>query len=442
MSNENDPYHGAFSETPAPHAGPQQSPPPPLPPAPPRPQASSPREAAGGRTEFIDREAIAQYLPPATGGHAGSPGDDYQYGNQYGNQYDYQSGYMETMESAVETRDPAPSGGGAHRANYSGSGEVVVARRSAAAPAKERVMLDKTVTSQMTVPAERGWRAALNKVAPLTIGPGKDEQYEISLKDRTAKTVRQTFTVAVINLKGGVGKTVTSKLLGSTLASIRGDKVIAVDLDNDSGNLTERNGRETDLSLLDLVADGEVSRYLDVRTHTSGDKVSQLEVLGQPDFATSERSIEPSDFGKAMRLLRDYYSMVIFDCGTGLSSPLVQAALRDSSAVVVVTSASIDALQDTDQTLEWLGNNGYHELRKNLVLVINHTDPSRPNVGVPKVIEQYSRHIPRERIFTMPFDRHIHEGRAINLKLLSKRTRRVALEIAAALSDMFPKNAG
>jgi ATPases involved in chromosome partitioning len=122
------------------------------------------------------------------------------------------------------------------------------------------VLLDKTDVRRMSVPAEYGWRAALHKVTRINIGPGKDERYEISLKDRTAKAVRQTFTVAVINLKGGVGKTVNAKLLGSTLSSIRGDKVIAVDLDNDSGNLTERHGRETSLSLLDLVADTSVGR--------------------------------------------------------------------------------------------------------------------------------------------------------------------------------------
>jgi ATPases involved in chromosome partitioning len=168
--------------------------------------------------------------------------------------------------------------------------------------------------------------------------------------------------------------------------------------------------------------------------------VSRLEVLGQPDFASSPRGVEPADFDRTMNLLREYYSMVVLDCGTALNSPLLQAALQDARAIVVVTNASIDALQDTDQTLEWLRYNGYQNLLDSLILVVNHTDPSRPNVVVDKVVEQFSRKIPRERIFITPFDRHIHEGREINLKLVSKKTRRRALEIAAAVSDMFPKN--
>lgn len=421
MSNDNDPYLGAFSQTPTTHAGPQQyapPTPPPLPPAPPAPPVD--QHETNGQTEVISREDIAQWLP----GHGVNGGE---------RQHDYQ----QHQQPAPETRDTS---GGAHRpAPYTG-GALVPARHTAAPSQGDQVLLDKTDVRRMTLPAEHGWRATLHKVTRINIGPGKDERYEISLKERTAKAVRQTFTVAVINLKGGVGKTVNAKLLGSTLSSIRDDKVIAVDLDNDSGNLTERHHRETNLSLLDLVADASVSRYLDVRAHTSGEMVSRLEVLGQPDFASSPRGLEPADFDRAMSLLQDYYSMVILDCGTALSSPLMQSALQDARAIVVVTNASIDALQDTDQTLEWLRYNGYHQLLKNLILVVNHTDSGRPNVVVDKVVEQFSRKIPRERIFVTPFDRHIHEGREINLKLVSKKTRRRALEIAAAVSDMFPKN--
>lgn len=428
MSNDNDPYLGAFSQTPTTHAvppqSPQQSPQPPQPPLPPSPPppAMSPSET-NDQTSVIAREDIAQWLPPGNG----APVDDYQ--------HDYQQ--RPHQPAALESRE---SVGGAHRSPTYTGGALVAARRTAQPSHGDQVLLDKTDVRRMSVPAEHGWRAALHKVTRINIGPGKDERYEISLKDRTAKAVRQTFTVAVINLKGGVGKTVNAKLLGSTLSSIRGDKVIAVDLDNDSGNLTERHGRETNLSLLDLVADTSVGRYLDVRAHTSSDTVSRLEVLGQPDFASSPRGVEPADFDRTMRLLREYYSMVVLDCGTALNSPLLQAALQDARAIVVVTNASIDALQDTDQTLEWLRYNGYQNLLDSLILVVNHTDPSRPNVVVDKVVEQFSRKIPRERIFITPFDRHIHEGREINLKLVSKKTRRRALEIAAAVSDMFPKN--
>lgn len=337
-----------------------------------------------------------------------------------------------------ERRPADPHGSGAHTGDSSAA--LVPARREVAG--YEPVALDKTDYRRMKVPAEQGWRAGFHAVTRINLGPGKDEQYEISLKDRVVRPVRTTFPVAVLNLKGGVGKTVVTKALGSMMSQIRGDKVIAVDLDNESGNLTERHGRETQLSLIDLVSDSSVGRYHDVRAHTSADTYSKLEVLSQPEYARSGRIVSRNDFGKTMTILHDFYSVVLLDCGVALKSELMGAVLNEARALVVVTSASIDALQETDQTLEWLRYNGYQKLLENLILVINHTDPGKPNVVVEKVVEQFSRKpIPLERIFILPFDRHVREGREISLKLLSKKSRRRYLEIAAALSDMFPKTA-
>jgi MinD-like ATPase involved in chromosome partitioning or flagellar assembly len=301
------------------------------------------------------------------------------------------------------------------------------------------VALDKTDVRRMKVPAESGWRAGLHAVTRVNLGPGQDERYEISLKDRVRRPIRTIFPVAVINLKGGVGKTVATEALGSTLAYVRkGDKVIAVDLDNDSGNLAERHVRETHLSIIDLVSDAAVGRYHDARAHTSSDSYSGLEVLSQPDFAHSARTVDRGDFEKTMAILGDFYSVALLDCGTALKTELMEAVIEESQALIVVTSASIDALHETDNTLEWLRYNGYQKLLENLILVVNHTESGKPNVVVSRVVEQFSRKVPLERIFITPFDRHIHEGREINLKLLSKRSRRRYLEIAAAVSDLFP----
>lgn len=318
------------------------------------------------------------------------------------------------------------------------SSSLVPTRRHAA-PDSGPVSLDRADVKRMRVPAEKGWRSALYKSTRINLGPGKDERYEISLKERVMRPVRTAFPLAVINLKGGVGKTVTTKALGSVLAHVRNDRVVAVDLDNDSGNLVERQGRETPLNILDLVSDEGVRRYHDVRSHTSIDTFSQLEVLAQPDFARTDRTVEIEDFDKTMQVLEEHYGVVLFDCGTALKSELTAGVLNESRALVIVTSAAIDALEETDQTLEWLRHNGYQKLLENVVLVINHNEPNKPNVVVPKVIEQFSRKIPLERIFVVPFGRHVREGREINLKLLPKKMRRRYLEIGAALSDMFPK---
>ena len=46
--------------------------------------------------------------------------------------------------------------------------------------------------------------------------------------------------VAVLSLKGGVGKTTTAVGLGATLATLRGDRVIAIDANPDRGTLSDK----------------------------------------------------------------------------------------------------------------------------------------------------------------------------------------------------------
>ena len=49
------------------------------------------------------------------------------------------------------------------------------------------------------------------------------------------------FPIAVLNFKGGVGKTAVVEALGSTFAAVRDDRVLALDID--AGDLAERHGR-------------------------------------------------------------------------------------------------------------------------------------------------------------------------------------------------------
>jgi MinD-like ATPase involved in chromosome partitioning or flagellar assembly len=302
------------------------------------------------------------------------------------------------------------------------------------------VALDFLNIKRRQVPAKKGWRAALHKATRINLGPGRDERYELDLRDRVGRIVRTTFPIAVLNLKGGVGKTVVCETLGSTFAAVRGDRVIDVDLDIDAGNLIDRHGRQSSLSLLDLAADTSVTRYLDVRAHTSMN-AARLEVLAAPDYARTDRVVERDDFLNAMTILRGHYSLVLIDCGTGMNSPVMDAVLRESRALVAVCSASIDAMKETDILLERLHHNGFQRLLESTVLAINHTEPGRPNVLVDKAIAQFSRHVPRERAIVLPFDPHIREGKEIILELLSRKSQRRYLEMAAALSELFPRAA-
>lgn len=303
------------------------------------------------------------------------------------------------------------------------------------------VELDQLQVRRKSVPAKQGWRGMVHNATRINLPPGPDEAYELALQDRVQRMVRTTFPITVMGVKGGVGKTVVTEVLGSTFSAVRGDRVIAVDLDPDAGNLISRHGRESGLSIADLAVQGSASRYLDVRAHTSQNKATRLEVLTGPDFVGTPKPLQESQLDAVMPILAEHYSLVLMDTGTGLKTTLMSAVLRQSRALVMVSSASIDSLEETQVSLEWLAHNGYHDLLDTMVLVINNVQRGKPNVNLERAVKQFGRQIGPERIFVMPFDNHIFEGRQITLELLSAKSRRRYLELAARIAGLFPRPA-
>jgi MinD-like ATPase involved in chromosome partitioning or flagellar assembly len=273
----------------------------------------------------------------------------------------------------------------------------------------------------------------VRRLTRIELGPGNDSRYQQELRVRIRAVMGGAFPIAVLNLKGGVGKTAVVEALGSTFAHVRHDRIVAVDLD--AGDLAERHGRRNSLSMADLLADDTVSQYSDVRAHTYMNSFG-LEVLGLPDYARTDWRMRRHDVVKAFSVLRRHYSVVLLDCAKALNSPVMEAVLPESRALVVVTSPSIDAVRKTRTALEWLSHNGYGSLLKSTVLVVNHVGPARVDHVAAKELEQPSARVAATVV--LPFDRHVHEGRQISLDRLSRESRRSYLELAAALADMVP----
>ena len=277
------------------------------------------------------------------------------------------------------------------------------------------------------------WRDLFRRITGIDLGPGKATAYEDQLRDRIRTVIGGAFPIAVLNFKGGVGKTAVVESLGSTFAEVRGDRVIAMDID--AGDLAERHGRRNPLSMADLLLDDSVTQYPDIRAHTYMNSFG-LEVLGLPDYARTDWRLERHDVVKAFSILRNHYSVVLVDCLKPVNSGVMDAVLPESRALVVVTSPSIDAIRKTKTTLEWLCNNGYQRLMKSTVLAINRIEPAKPGAVAAKELEELSARV--ASTVELPFDRHVHEGKEIGLDRLSKESRRRYLEMAAALADMVP----
>ncbi len=285
-------------------------------------------------------------------------------------------------------------------------------------------------------PLRRNWRELVHHYVGLNLGPGREAAHENALREEIRTPVGGAYSIAVLNLKGGVGKTAVVEALGSTFASLRSDRVIAVDID--AGDLADRHGRRNHLSLADLLSDRSVARYADVRAHTYMNS-SRLEVLGPPDYVNSHWSISRQDFVKTYSILRGHYSLVLVDCPKTLKSGVMEAVLPESGALVVVTSTSVDAMQKTHITLEWLRHSRYRKLLESTVLAVNHVERTKLSALAAKELEQLSARVAATVV--LPFDRHVHQGKEIGLGQLSRDSRRAYLQMAAALARTFPHRA-
>jgi len=222
------------------------------------------------------------------------------------------------------------------------------------------------------------------------------------------------------------------------MSKVRGDRILAVDADPDGGNLADRAGRQSAATISDLLSDKELARYNDIRAYTSMN-ASNLEVLSSAEYSVARRDFNEEDWAAAVKIVSQYYNLVLADCGAGLFHQASRAVLSTVSGLVIVASASIDGARQAAVTMDWLRQNGYQDLLGRSCVVINHVTPSKPNIDVEDLVQQFERHVAPGRVVVLPYDKHIAAGTEIQLDLLSDTFRRRITELAAALSDDFDR---
>lgn len=285
-------------------------------------------------------------------------------------------------------------------------------------------------------PAGSGWRKAVHHVSGGAINPGMsaEERRLQELVARIRQPVRGDYRIAVLSLKGGVGKTTTTMGLGSTFASIRGDRVIAVDANPDFGTLSQRVPLQTRSTVRDLLLDSTIQRYSDVRRHTS-QATSRLEVLASERDPAASEAFSEDEYRAVARILQRFYNIILTDCGTGLMHSAMAGVLDLAHSLVLISSPAIDGARSAAATLDWLSLHGHDHLVRNAVVVINSPRAGSPNVGIQQLREYFLSRC--RAVHIIPFDPHMSEGAEIDLHRLHKQTKRAYVELAATVADDF-----
>src|SRR5690606_26504985 len=108
--------------------------------------------------------------------------------------------------------------------------------------ASHEVLTDEALVRHQRATPTEGWRLALYAASGGRINPGQSahEAARIELVHRVRRPLPAPHRVAVVSVKGGVGKTTVAACLGLVLAELRGDRVVVLDANPDAGTLSER----------------------------------------------------------------------------------------------------------------------------------------------------------------------------------------------------------
>ena len=297
--------------------------------------------------------------------------------------------------------------------------------------------LDQTNLVNAVKKAPRsGWRKMLYNVTGgyWNVGDSQQDLEHDQLLEKIRRPLRGDYRIAVMSLKGGVGKTTTTVALGGVFSSIRHDRVIAIDANPDLGTLAQRVAAPGPATIRDLLNAEDTSKYASIRQFTTQAK-SRLEVIGsERDPAVSE-SFSDEDYRHAVDILQHHYNVMLTDCGTGLMHSAMSGVLELANSLVLVTSPALDGAQSASATLDWLNLHGYEQLAANSVVVVSAAHPENATIDMEQLIAHFRSRT--RAVHVIPFDRHLSEGATVDLDRISKETKQAYMELAAIVAEDF-----
>src|SRR3954453_9257475 len=202
----------------------------------------------------------------------------------------------------------------------------------------------------------------------------RDTDYEARL-DRAIASPRLTrcSTIAVVSPKGGVGKTTTTVMLGSLLARVRGDRIVAVDTNPDFGSLGRTLTPDHQVFVDDL---GDVLEQPDLSVTSLDRHLGRanegLMVLPAPTDPSRMARLDEGSYLRVIQRLQAMVGVLVLDCGTGLQEPAARAAQACADQILLVSDAHPSTASLVTEAAELLRTVG-----PPMTLVVNRMPPAK-----------------------------------------------------------------
>ncbi len=286
---------------------------------------------------------------------------------------------------------------------------------------------------------ESGWRRAAFDMTGgrWNPGPGSAAAARADRLRRIQSPLRGCHRIAVLSVKGGVGKTTVAAMLGLTFAEQRGDRVLTIDANPDLGTLADRLTGDTEVGmqhLLDFLSDRPAFSISDIEHFMSS--AERLHVLAGSQEPNHGAAFTPDEYEEAIEALSSCYNVMIIDTGTGLSHAALAGVLATAHSVVIVGEPTVDAASRASMTLDWLAGSGYAQLAAGAILVMSQ-DRGSSEIDEGVIREHFG---PRcAAVIDVPADPHLGNGGRIDVAECRPSTTEAFEELAAAVAGSFPE---
>lgn len=294
-------------------------------------------------------------------------------------------------------------------------------------------------TERPEEPAREGARGALNRIG-FKMSPGTGEQSARDDELAVSQHWPGPRTIAVVNGKGGAGKTPTSILLSAVFARFGGAGVLAWDNNQTRGTLGWRTEAGAhDRTLLEMLPEAERllgtgAQSADLAHFVHHQPREKYDVLrSKPIRLAHENRLRPGDVDAIHAVAAKFYRMIIIDSGNDESDPMWLRMIDQADQIVVATTTRADHAEAGALLLEALEDRDDRsaQLAQESVVVVSQADPKASSADVEHVVGGY-RSLARE-VVSIPFDHEMVDGH-LRYGVLAKRTQRAWLSAAAAVA--------
>lgn len=293
---------------------------------------------------------------------------------------------------------------------------------------------------QAEEPATKGWQGLLCRLG-FRLKPSETERQERADVSAVSQHWPGPRTIAIVNGKGGAGKTPTTVCLSAVFARYGGAGVLAWDNNQTRGTLGWRSEQGPhNATLLELLPQvdrllGTGAQSADLAHYVHHQTRDRYDVLrSKPMELASAQRVDAHDVDAIHQVASKYYRLIFIDSGNDESDPMWRRMIDHTDQLVVATTTRDDHAEAGALLLEALAERDERSanLADHAIVVVTQADSKASAQDLTSVATGY-KDLARAAV-TIPFDPAMVDG-LLRYDALRPATQRAWLRAAAAVAE-------